>query len=491
MASAIALQSACVLCGHDFDFDLPPALLDAVQKSRLVVFAGAGVSTEAPNVFHSSFYDEVFAQLSVKPDEPDFPSVMSAFQSEFGRLKLMEEAITRIGYADTMPSLRVFAARFHRELATISQVRDIITTNWDGFFEDECGALPLVVDGDYAFYNMPQRKVYKIHGSLRNISTIVATTEDYQEAEDRFRTSAIGGTLRHLLATKIVVFVGYSLRDADFRNVYEPLLSGMGQLRPVAYFVSPFSSGEAAELGLRHIKTDGTHFLRSLKKHLVEAKALLPDAVLGRASDLVEVVRKCHNATADMNWRENLGIVFSLAYQDGLLDALNRINSQWKTGEYSVPGRVSDLVHSYSHLLDTAIEKERFWDAAYIDGYMSGLILLLAEDNEINGIPLYEFFDPDMFPTSSLNKEDEVEDQDASTEPDVGDEREEQSDLDNKEDRFLSEAELLGYLEGWEEELPAAAAEARAIVAKLAVGLVPQHTPFLNGVLEGKQAPSI
>ena len=67
---------------------------------------------------------------------------------------------------------------------------------------------------------------------MRNVSTLIATDEDYERREEDFRTSALGSTLKHLLETTVVVFVGYSLTDPDFQSVYPGLLAGLGRSRP-------------------------------------------------------------------------------------------------------------------------------------------------------------------------------------------------------------------------------------------------------------------
>lgn len=478
----------CSVCGNDFDFILPAAVVEAAQKGRLVIFAGAGVSTEESNVFPYTFFDEIKSKISSIPEIADFPSVMSAYEAEFGRQKLVEVAIKRLRAAETFPAIKSSATHFHRELATISPIREIITTNWDPFFENECGAHPIVVDGDYAFYNIPGRKVYKIHGSIGNISTLVATKEDYSETEERLRISAVGGTLRHLLATKVIVFVGYSLRDADFRNVYEPLMASMGKLKPVSFFVGPFDSPEANALGLRHLKTSGTNFLRSLKAHLVESEDLLDDQVIERARRAHRIVLNAYTQTLDMNWREHPELVFSLSYQDGLIDALNRIMSQWMTGEYTDPGHISHTVDSYERLLHTAIERRRFYDGAYIHGYLNGLSLLLMDDEAIDTLPLYETFEDDEF-FETATAEDLPEGDEESLESSL---QPEPSDLPSAEEtddtpawsQLLSEAQLLDYLDGVLDTFPAMSADVDRILKGIPIDMVPTHTPFLGGVID-------
>jgi hypothetical protein len=203
----------CVLCGKDYPFRLPSAIVDAAKHGRLIIFAGAGISTEQPGLYPDSFYEETRTCLSVMPEDTSFPSVMTCYEKEYGRLQLIEDVIDRVNYAKTYRIFRNLITRFHQELATIPQIHEVITTNWDDYFETVCGMLPIVTDGDYVYYKLPGRKIYKIHGSIGNVSTIIATLEDYKRREEELKGSLIGGTLRHLLGTKVVVFVGYSLRD--------------------------------------------------------------------------------------------------------------------------------------------------------------------------------------------------------------------------------------------------------------------------------------
>jgi SIR2-like domain len=515
--------AACPLCASNHSFRMPPAIVEAAVKGRLVVFAGAGISTESSSVYPDSFYDEMKSWLSSTPEDDSFPAVMSAVEAEIGRVRLVEEAIGRIKYVTTFPFLAQMATRFHQELATIPQISEVITTNWDPFFEDVCGMIPIVVDGDYSFYNLPGRKVYKIHGSISIVSTMIATLADYQRREKELRESVIGGTLRHLLGTKIVIFIGYSLKDDDFRNVYEPLMGGMGQLRPVAYVVSPFDAPEAEELGLRHIKTDGAYFMRELRKKLVSDGHNLPDNAIEKVFKLRTAARKCHELTEQMNWREHPELVFSLAYQDGLLDAFGRIISQYHTGEYSNIGHLLHIIRGYSRLLATAVARKRYWDAAYIDGFCDALHLPLYNDDEMRDFLLYEMFNEDDFPTTvedesdveENDKEDAVdttndddddddeEEEDSIADDDVRREASENPDAgaDNSDEDsprpqalaiFLDEEELLEALGNVDDCLPDMVAEGRRIVETLGRDEgIPHHTPFLYGVEDPEPAPSI
>src|SRR5450759_1261749 len=70
------------------------------------------------------------------------------------------------------------------------------------------------------------------------------------------------------LATKTVVFIGYSLTDWNFVRLYEALRSDMGAFAPAAYIVSPFDVTDQT-FALTHIETSGMAFLRTLKAELI------------------------------------------------------------------------------------------------------------------------------------------------------------------------------------------------------------------------------
>jgi hypothetical protein len=430
--------------------------------------------------------------LSSPPKDLSFPSVMTAYENEFGRLTLVQEIIERINYARSFTSLRNMVTRFHHELATISQIREVITTNWDDYFERYCEMQPIVTDRDYVFYNLPGRKVYKIHGSINNVSTVVATLDDYAQCEERLKTSVMGGTLRHLLGTKIVVFVGYSLKDEDFQNIYSPLIEGMDSLRPVTYIVSPFDVPDADKFKLRHIKTDGSSFLRSLKDHLVDSDDNLPDDIYERIESLRELIAKAHKITADMDWRNHPELFYSLTYQDGALDAFGKMLSLFSTGDTTNIHHIKHIWADYDKLLRVAIDKERYWDAAYIDGYRNAQICLLMEDDDLRMFPLYEFFDEDDFPPeedSSWQPSEEAEG-DNPTEEEDSEEKQVEEEA-QKLPTLLSQDELLEMLAGINEQYPKLFEEANSLISSLPEGTIPQHIPFLDGVTGNYSPPSV
>ncbi|MDF2442820.1 MAG: hypothetical protein JWR01_1023, partial [Subtercola sp.] len=437
---------ACLFCGLDLAFEMPEGLVHTASHGDVVIFAGAGVSTEVPAVFPSTFYEQIRGRLSKSDDdESPFPELMADFEERFGRGALLRGLKQRLNYVDSFTTLSWQARKFHRELATMPYLRDVITTNWDTYFEEECLATPFVTGADFAFHDMPGRRVYKIHGSMTSLSTLVITQGDYERRLEELRGNALGGVLRQLLATKTVVFAGYSLRDWNFRLIYDALHADMGPLAPRAYFVSPFPSAVAEELHLHLIKTSGVHFLRQLKQALAEGHFLL-DQVYERIDALEEKLLLAQEFASGISLREYPAVVHCWAYQEGLLDAFGRIRARRRSGEYSDGQRVAILAQRYDELGEAATADGRYFDASYIEGYLNGLVALLPDEAETwwQDTPLYLVYGSD--------------------------------------DALTTEPAFLEALKSSRRRAPKARAEAKELAARCPEGMVLKHGPFLPDV---------
>lgn len=467
----------CAFCGNNAEFELPEAIVRAAKRGSLTVFAGAGVSTESKMVYPTTLYEELKDTLEWDPDDdPSFPQVMSAYENRLGRRQLITEIMERLEYVESFPFMTAAASRFHRELATISHVNKIITTNWDTAFEDYCQARPFVVDEDYAYYDLPGRRVFKIHGSIRNVSSLIATEEDYARREQEFQTSAMGSSLKHFLATEVVVFIGFSLNDPDFQNVYRGLLKGLARSRPPAYIVTPFPAERAEEFGLKVIETDGTHFVHVLKERLVVDDLLFPDSVLARVHALQFRAKEARQIIETSDWRANAPLYYSLAYLDGIDDAAGRSLARAASGEVMEKNHLAHIVRTYDRLLQKAIDLERWWDAAYVDGYRITLYSFFMEDRDIRSIELFQAFDSSDYPGVD----------DADGDGSDGDPSKTAEELSSRELPPLPDpSEIIRKFDESESSaIPSIRREFAKAINLLGKHGIPRHTPFLDGLVE-------
>lgn len=481
----------CKWCALDLDFDLPQDIVEAYLAGKLAIFAGAGISTEVPTVLSETLFERARERAGSTADT--FPEVMQAFQEKFGRAALVKEIRARFTYADSFPTARRAARQFHEELATLPEIRDIITTNWDTYFEEACLATPFVIGEDIAYHDEYERRVFKIHGSINNLATLVATSDDYEESLTRLGSNALGAHLRQLLATKTVVFVGYSLTDWNFRRLYESLRADLGKFAPRAYVVSPFDAPEASALELTHIRTSGVKFVKEIKRSL-QGHCILPDETYDLIARIQSRAERADRIAKEVDHRQYPSVVFTWFYSDAVLDACFRVLHRRGSGEYSDAHRVQMLARRYAAAAERAFKRGNYGDAAYLEGYCNVMVALLSPWMSMNApdddgeVADHDGSDP-LF----------VED-DAADNADAGEE-----DFDPYDDCYESfphfylpgiELEMDGpdefqaALEASRRKAPRQRMLARSIVADLAPGMVFEHTRDLPDLFASPESPS-
>jgi SIR2-like domain len=237
----------------------------------------------------------------------------------------------------------------------------------------------------------------KIHGSITNFGSIVATTEDYKAAFERLNDGPLGAHLKSLIARKTVIYTGYSLTDETYLRLLSNIAKMMGESIRQSYFIAPNIEATLianAPVPLIPIETDGAYFFEWLRADLSERGVVIRDEAFQACDEFLDEVISKHIETADAYVRtKHPLLVFALSYQDGHLHALKRINCRHKKGEYHNPLRVIRTIHGYEHKSNDFLKRKDYWNAAYAMGYQNGLILLLlANDSDHQATPpFFEF----------------------------------------------------------------------------------------------------
>ena len=246
-----------------------------------------------------------------------------------------------------------------------------------------------VYDSDMAFWDASKRRVMKIHGSITNFGSIVATAEDYQQSYKRLNDGPLGGQLKSLIARKTVIYVGYSLSDENYLRLLRNIARMMeGNIRQ-SYFVAPKidqKSLKSAPISLSPIDTDGSYFFEKIRELLAEPCEITDDTAFLHCALLLDDVANAHDRTADKFIKtQHPMLIFALSYQDGLIHALQRILRRQGTGEYHSLRHVHSLLHGYEMKLQEFLKRKDYWNAAYASGYQNGLMFLMLKSQHDAG----------------------------------------------------------------------------------------------------------
>lgn len=218
------------------DYFPEPFLEDMVQ-GRCLPFVGAGFSLNAKIPAGKKMLDWAGLGKKVAATLREYQyttplEALSAYAHEFSRVKLVEFLSSSLLVTAIQP------AKPHEEFCRLPFER-VVTTNFDFLLEQAYTkinkyCIPLVSEDQLAVGD-PQAgvRLLKLHGDLHHPNRVVVTEEDY----DSFLTSLplLATHLSSLLIDHTALFIGYSLDDPDFRQIWQIVKDRLGGLRRPAY----------------------------------------------------------------------------------------------------------------------------------------------------------------------------------------------------------------------------------------------------------------
>lgn len=84
------MNCECAICKDNKPFELPKEIVDAAMDGNLVLFCGAGISTENKNVLPFTLYSTVKEDLGLDNEEISFSEIMQQYCNKpNGRKKLL------------------------------------------------------------------------------------------------------------------------------------------------------------------------------------------------------------------------------------------------------------------------------------------------------------------------------------------------------------------------------------------------------------------
>ncbi len=362
-----------------------------IADENCVLFVGAAGSTEKwPR--GRSFYATIKAMTSLSDsDSHAFPEVMQRFcdERDGGHHNLLvREAIHYIEHFLLPGPANRVASQFSSQLTTIPFFKIFLTTNWDPLLERALNVLvPITQDRDLAFWDDRKKQVVKIHGCITRPHSIVATQSDYDSCVAA--NPLLFNKVRDLMAIKTFLFTGYSLKDADFREIWDTITSRLGQFSKLAYALDPLATDDDitywSQRGISIFRIRDFDFLEGLRDYFVDAKMLPP-------SQLIKFLMGERNRIVKLHLKLKQdcdGGMSSAMYQDGLLHALDDILDALRLGTSSQQDFDNEL--GLMHKEVKAAHKQR--DPIEV-AYCSGRYAVINAYSEADYNELAPYFHP-------------------------------------------------------------------------------------------------
>ena len=218
------------------------SLFQAISKGEVVLWAGAGLSLYAGLPSGVQLREILYEGLTpLEKEEVGKESDLSHLANEICVLKGNRNYIIQT-LKDTFRR-DFLSTETHKVISQIPHFRNIITTNYDSLFESVYGSgkLNIIFSDDHTPY-IDDKKVnlFKIHGDLSAPNSIIITESDYNNFFSKdTEQNTIWSIIKGIIATKSILFIGYSLEDTNVEVVFNKIRDKIGENGKECYFVAP------------------------------------------------------------------------------------------------------------------------------------------------------------------------------------------------------------------------------------------------------------
>jgi HEAT repeat protein len=235
------------------EVSIPLNLMKALKGSRCVLFVGAGVSAGPGGLPSGTELVRKLAQdgglcscqhLGGTSDctgigcccRWSLQRMAQYFELTYTRQSLVAFLNNAIGgMHEPLPAHKAIA-RLHTRFSAI------VTTNYDKLLEEafkreinlECAS---VFEDKHLPYVENRPILIKMHGCISDPDSIVITEDDYTYKSFFARRPLVANKLLGYLADQVVLFLGYSLEDSTFRNLYHDVARSLGQHKIAAFAI--------------------------------------------------------------------------------------------------------------------------------------------------------------------------------------------------------------------------------------------------------------
>jgi NAD-dependent SIR2 family protein deacetylase len=252
-------------------------LFELIREEKIILFAGAGTSLDAGYPMGDSLQEILYNTLKTsekKLIQKTLP--LKDFTEEFCRIKDDNRKTLNMILRNQFQYKRPLTLKWHKELSLISHIKTIITTNYDTLFEDGYGKKSaLLFNSSHVSKSVGcQTEIYKVHGDLTDLKSIIITSSDYNRFfKDNSENSIFWSAVKTQMATNNILFIGYNLEDSNINVIFEKIYDELGNENQKEHFLLAPNLPEhrikdLKKKGISYINMKSGAFLNELKEHL-------------------------------------------------------------------------------------------------------------------------------------------------------------------------------------------------------------------------------
>ncbi len=251
-------------------------IFEKVRKEEAVFWIGSGFSKYAGYPTGAEFAKLLYEKLN-KTEQSliSFTDNLPQLSEEFVRIKNGSKNELNSIIKQTFQK-KPSTIKWHEVVSKIPHIKTIITTNYDNLFENAYGneAIKIVRNQDVAYLN-GKTEIFKIHGDLGILESIIITASDYGNFfYEKTDSNLLWNVVTERITNKSIVFIGYSLEDSNVFNVIKKVKETLKENRKEVFLVAPnlpqHKANSLIQNEIQYVNLKGEVFIEKLYKNIKE-----------------------------------------------------------------------------------------------------------------------------------------------------------------------------------------------------------------------------
>jgi translation initiation factor 2B subunit (eIF-2B alpha/beta/delta family) len=255
-------------------------LATKLKNGELAAFLGAGISktykdprtgkTYQGLLDASSIVERLVEKKSYLTKDLSFGQAFFLLKNQEGRTELERNILDFID----KPGISPLPAH---ELLANMPFSVFLTTNFDSLTEKSLtkskkSYASILDDNDVPRWRGTQLPVIKLHGCITRPDTLIAAEDEYIPIG--LKNPVVEALVKTLLSKKTALFLGFALKDIDFKIIYDELMHNLKEHMPKSYAIvhsaTDYEIAYWKARGIEIIISDLTEFLRGLLRHTLK-----------------------------------------------------------------------------------------------------------------------------------------------------------------------------------------------------------------------------